>query len=249
MSVASDDFVVAMISAATGSTVNTYENFKEMKKEKQHLHPLPINLDNLHKILLMRGPVSLSYENSKQFKVFVKTLTGKTITILCSSTEKIEDFKCLIQDAEGIPPDQQRIVFGGRQLEDNEQLDNYKIGDEDVVHLVLRLRGGAECVVYLDDTLRSPAFDYDFTNITDDGMDFKRGGYVYKRPIGTIRLALNVLDRYGDNNWLGVNGRTSRTGEVPGEWPGKDYSLSFYYEKKNYNKSLQYRTMEQESII
>lgn len=64
-------------------------------------------------------------------------------------------------------------------------------------------------MVYLDGTFRAPAFDFDFTKITDDGINFKRGGFVYKRPIGTMRLALNVLDRYGDNSWLGVVGRNS----------------------------------------
>ena len=165
-------------------------------------------------------------ELSEGISFYVKTLTGKTLTINLKVTDCAKDVKQEIQDKEGIPPDQQRLIYSGQQLKDEEILNDLGITNGSTLHLVLRLRGGGGILLSAAGLL-DERFHFDFTSVVDKKA-YNRGGLVYIRPCGWKRYALKEDGKYKDDTWLlGKGKRPDPFSSAQEEWPVSYHGTSY----------------------
>ena len=211
------------------------KDFQGKHLDLQQLHNYSlIRKDTTQKLYTVR---SLQHESSdvlpRQFPVFVKTLTGKTIQIDVNKNDFVEDLKQSIEDKEGVLVTQQRLMHcTNGQMEDGHTLREYNIKEHDAIYVLIRLRGGQENYFLPPEKLLDPRYNFVYPGIGQDSRSFSRGNRSFTRPYGWKKIALKVLGEYDNDQWLGVS-RYDETDSADKEWP-----VSYHGTRKGFAEAI-----------
>ncbi|CAB4382062.1 unnamed protein product [Rhizophagus irregularis] len=205
----SNSLLAAALSAITNRSVITYDDYSK----GGHDGCSQLDQKALHQSHLVGGRVPTSNEEER-IRIFIMGINGRNIGVEVWPSDEIRQLKENIKGELGIEPNQQRLIFAGKQLEDNLTLASYKIGSHSTIQSVVRLGGGG-------DSSGGDGTHGSYPSPSTMIKTFMRGNVEYKRPCGWKRIAINVLNKYGDNIWLGVD-RKSSTSSATNEWPGYD---------------------------
>ncbi|PKK65721.1 hypothetical protein RhiirC2_808481 [Rhizophagus irregularis] len=184
-------------------------------------------LQALHSVHSQQSQISQQIQqNSNQISqkptmivIRICTLNGQIIPIKnVPIIAKISVIKFHIESKTRIPSNQQRLIYSGILLKDNLTLLDYNILNNNA--MINLIGQNNEVINFIDSDFLDPMYDCDFTNIVDD-IKFMRGSYEYRRPCGWKRIAVKVLNKYGDNAWLGKAAKKGswRYESDPNEWP------------------------------
>ena len=212
------DLVAAALSTLTDNfIVSQREHDKQHKKDAKvtwKKHDITIG----HSESIQLSGASKIYDTKDMPNgVFVHDKNGQLYPILVDiSTDKVTDLKSKIQKVCGVCVEDQSLIYGGEVLKDTHTLNQSYICNQATLFLTYDKKVPVRAPQFLHDSDLAPAFNFDLTYMEDDGVVYRRGGMVYRRPYGWNRIALNVLGRYRNDTWLGTKGVRAR--ECPGEW-------------------------------
>lgn len=157
-------------------------------------------------------------EDSGEIKITVKTLTGKATILRAKPDISVSMLKHMIQLADGVDSDQQKLLYHNKKLEDEKPLSHYGVAGDATIFMIVAVKQQLGEFQLVPSTFLDPGYDYNYS-ASDGNTVFSRGNRTFIRPCGWIKKALLVLNKYENNVWLGTSGRRSQSLSVGGEWP------------------------------
>lgn len=202
-----------------------------------------ISIHELFSKTYIMGPPLESIDPRLLFDVFLKGLTGKVTTFAVAEWFTIAQVKVAINKHLNVSiPISEIHLFGGNTVtstslkDETSTLGDYGINSHGArLHMVLKLRCSICCSAggpfRLNADELDPSYDFDFSNLDDDGETYTRGGFTYRRPYGWKRLAIKVVGKYENDDWLGPDG--IRIEQATGEWPVSYHGTDILHANKS----------------
>ncbi|CAI2165335.1 8498_t:CDS:1 [Funneliformis geosporum] len=220
-------FVAAFLSNIMEIPIITYDEYLSQKSSNPDQLYKSFDYNSLQEACMVKGfetsdgVVELVFGNSAENieNIFIKKFSGGSLIIKNLNENITVNFlKNKIYEIEGIPPNEQCLLYNLKTLEGHRTLSYYKIKNDTTIYLNTYLRGGSNAIHVLDPEFLDPRYNYDFTGKICSRETYMRGNFKYNRPNGWGRIALKVLDQFSDNDWLGVQNRRTPFESVEGEW-------------------------------